>query len=104
MKVVFDSGIIMNLDHLPEMTGEFYTTQLAIDEIKSTQARYLLELFLLKYRVSIVTPDATYIDHTTTSDVIEWSNSFQRYRDYFGISTALALLAIIIRKGIKKYN
>lgn len=62
MKVVFDSGIIMNLDHLPDITGEFYTTQLAIDEIQSTQARHLYELFKEKYRVSILSTDVTYVN------------------------------------------
>ncbi|MCE7737516.1 MAG: hypothetical protein GPJ54_21680 [Candidatus Heimdallarchaeota archaeon] len=51
----------MNSDHLPDITGEFYTTQLAIDEIQSTQARHLFELFREKYRVSIITADATFV-------------------------------------------
>ncbi|MCE7733859.1 MAG: hypothetical protein GPJ54_03205 [Candidatus Heimdallarchaeota archaeon] len=50
-------------------------------------------------------PDVTYITvQTTASDVIEWSNNFLKYRDYFGISTVIALVAVIIRKGIIKYN
>lgn len=62
MKVVFDSGIIMNLDHLPDITGEFYTTQLALDEIKSHQAKHLFELFRERYRVSILSSDVTYFN------------------------------------------
>ncbi|MFV2015633.1 MAG: NOB1 family endonuclease [Candidatus Heimdallarchaeota archaeon] len=59
--MIFDSGIIMNIDHLPDIKGEFYTTQLAIDELQSPQAKHLFELFREKYRVSILIPDARYL-------------------------------------------
>ena len=61
MKVIFDSGIIMNLDHLPDIVGVFYTTQLAIDEIKSPQSKHLFELFNEKHRVSVVIPSPKYV-------------------------------------------
>jgi len=61
MKVIFDSGIIMNLDHLPDIKGDFYTTQQAIDELQSPQAKHLLVLFREMYRVSILMPESRYL-------------------------------------------
>ncbi|MHA2100173.1 MAG: hypothetical protein ACW99A_15975, partial [Candidatus Kariarchaeaceae archaeon] len=43
------------------LKGEFYTTNIAIDEIRSSQSKNIFEIFRAQHQVTVLDPKATYI-------------------------------------------
>ena len=56
MKIIIDSGILMNLNYLPEIVGEFYTSTSALNELKSQISKNIFDLFNSKNKLTILDP------------------------------------------------
>lgn len=63
MKIVFDSGLFMNVNKIPIENQEVYITESAMDEIKSSLSRNIFNLFEGKNKVFIVNPKKSHISH-----------------------------------------
>jgi rRNA maturation endonuclease Nob1 len=89
MKVIFDSGIIMNLDHLPKLQGEFYTTNYAIEEIRSSQSKNIFEIFQSQHRISVFDPEEKYVE------IVESTSKFMGQIELSKTDTSVIALALM---------
>ena len=56
MKIVLDSGFLMNIQEVPHLTGELYSPSSVISEIRSKQAVYILDILRERVQLHIHDP------------------------------------------------
>ena len=56
MKVILDSGIFMNLSHIPDLQGDLYMSEITLSEVKSYTAQHILDLAMEKYGITVLDP------------------------------------------------
>ncbi len=61
MKIVIDSGIFMNISYLPEIEGDIYIPSSILDEVKSYNAKNVMDLALANQKVITLHPEKIYI-------------------------------------------
>ncbi len=61
MKYVLDSGFFMNVHFQPQVVGEFYICNSVLDEIKSSTAKNVYDMFIAKKKVTILDPENKYL-------------------------------------------
>ena len=54
---IIDSGIFMNTNQIPELEGNIITSPLIIDELKSSKANLLFEMFSANTIINVEIPD-----------------------------------------------
>ena len=60
MKIVLDSGFLMNIQEIPQIEGELYAPSSVIAEIRSKQAVYILDMLRERVQLHIHDPQKRY--------------------------------------------
>ncbi|MHA2249567.1 MAG: NOB1 family endonuclease [Candidatus Kariarchaeaceae archaeon] len=61
MKVIIDSGVLMNIQVIPDIAGELYTCQSILREIKSGLASNILDLLSANQKIRVLEPDKRHL-------------------------------------------
>ena len=66
MIAVIDAGIVMNTALLPILTGDITIPSSVLAEIKSQQAKHILEIMIAEKRLSVISPLPKYLQKIKT--------------------------------------